>query len=444
MKVSVICRMLVFSLAVFSVIAGPATGAEHIIRYEDSDSCLLCGMYIREFFRTAVEVVYQDGTRRLYCGVACALRDIDERGGLPLVREAHITDWESGEEIPLDRATYLIGSKVIPDMIPSIIPFQDRAAASAFQSRHGGAIIPLDTALVVLSPQGLTVPFRIAPAAVPPRGVFSVAGLFGTISRGKLMRGDHKISSADALADRSKCPDQAQGYAVSTKLGYSITDDINLSLQVPYYIRRLTVRKKDGDKVYNRREGLGDSTLTMRWRFYRDIYFDQHLALLVGTSLPTGEYKNKYREIPGFQLGRDAAGLTGGLLFSRHLGKFWLHAAATYRYDFENSADYQFGDELSGGVALHYTYDPDLMLGVEFDGTLTGKNKDDGDRVAGTGGLGIFGTVVGQYRFANFWGGILPCGRVSASPYIKISTICNWERITIWAGDWSGSGDTEQ
>ena len=95
----------------------------------------------------------------------------------------------------------------------------------------------------------------------------------------------------------------------------------------------------------------------------------------------------------------------GGLLFSQHIGLFWLNGGAEYRYNFENSGDYRFGDVLSGGVAIHFVPSTKTMLGLEFDANKTWENEDKGTNAPNTGCEAVFGNLVCQRRVATFWGG---------------------------------------
>lgn len=367
--------------------------------------CEVCGMYIEVFRRTACEIVFADGNREDFCGVACALRRINEYLGMAQVKSASATDWDTQEAVPLDRAVLVVDSDQTPDMIPNLIAFRSEAAASAFREKHGGQLISLERALATISYQGMTMPFRITPAATPPARVLSIGAMGGYMLKNRILDGDQEKSAGDVLKTRQKTPKKMESTLTGATIGYGFTDDIYGDISVPYYWKRLTVEKKTGEETAFQTEGYGDLALSARWRFYHDELYDKHLALVLRGSLPTGEFSEENRDRPGLQLGTGGVGLGGGLLYSQHIGLFWLHAAAEYLYNFENSRDYKFGDVAKGGLALHFTPSTRTMIGLEFDASKTLKNESDGQTVADTGVEGVYGSLVAQQRLAMFWGG---------------------------------------
>jgi hypothetical protein len=187
--------------------------------------------------------------------------------------------------------------------------------------------------------------------------------------------------------------------------GYAVTDDIYTDLSVPYCWKKMTSEKATGGDATFREEGIGDVVASGRWRFYHDDMSDRHLAIVARASIPTGEFKDENRARPGLQLGTEAFGLAGGLLFSQHIGLFWLNAGVEYRRNFENSDDYKFGDVLNGGIAVHFTPSTSTMLGAEFDANKVMKNEDNGQNAVNTGCSSIYGNLVAQQRLATFGGG---------------------------------------
>ena len=367
--------------------------------------CPVCGMYIERYKKTAFRLLFKDGKEYYYCGVACGLRDINDHGGLATVKEGCATDWIHQKPVDFRKATYVIGSDLIPDMIPNILPFSSRREAEQFVQKHGGRIESLQSLLAIISPVGMTVPFRIPPAATPPKNVFAMALGYKSIKKDNLLSGSDDISYAEAFKTKPMRPDEVKVDVTFLKLVYGLTDNIALAAVVPRFDKELTIRKKTGQKIKKSQNGLGDIALSMRWRLYHDTYFNKHFGIYLGATFPTGDYD---KTLPtALQLGKGAVSLTGGAVWSQHLGKFWFHTSLLYTYNFENSDDFQFGDSLKGGVALHFTPTPDNMLGLEIDGSVSSRSQLNGDDIYDSGGKHVYASLVTHNRIFLFWGGNL-------------------------------------
>ncbi len=60
---------------------------------------------------------------------------------------------------------------------------------------------------------------------------------------------------------------------------------------------------------------------------------------------------------------------------------------------------------ITGGLALHYTSNYDLMLGIEMDSSYAWKNQDQGFKIGNSGGTVTNLAFVGDWRFLNAFGG---------------------------------------
>ena len=78
---------------------------------------------------------------------------------------------------------------------------------------------------------------------------------------------------------------------------------------------------------------------------------------------------------------------------------------AVYEVNPENSDRYAFGDSALAAVALHYTPNYNLMVGVEMDAAYTEKSSDDGFMIGNSGGTQSNLAFVTDYRFMNAFGG---------------------------------------
>ncbi len=77
-----------------------------------------------------------------------------------------------------------------------------------------------------------------------------------------------------------------KGSEFATALTYGMTDDVDIVLNVPYQ----WIMTKEDEDVVQREDGLSDTSIEVKWRFYeRD---GLSLALKPGMTLPTGDYKD--------------------------------------------------------------------------------------------------------------------------------------------------------
>ncbi|MDD2761292.1 MAG: transporter, partial [Methylomonas sp.] len=223
-----------------------------------------------------------------------------------------------------------------------------------------------------------------------------------------------------------QAPHENQGMQQALIANYSITDDIALFINIPWQEKRnkvltqsqpasLTARQVLGETITNE-DGLGDITLEGRYNFWHSTRYDKFASVLLGTTLPTGEFNgNRSFNAPtgrmlvtrgaGLQLGKGVATFTGGLLYSERWKDFWIHASALHQVNPENGYDFKYGDVTTGGLAFHYTPNYDLMVGIELDASYTQKNEDMGYGIGNSGGVVTNLAFVSDYRFMNAFGG---------------------------------------
>jgi nitrous oxide reductase accessory protein NosL len=401
--------MLVLQLALMSVWA---SADEH-----DRPSCRVCGMYIDQYQKSAAELVYKDGHKESTCGVACMLREVDDAGGMSSFESVKVHDWVSGELVDAETATYVLGSNVIPDMIPNYIAFAKREEAEAFVAKEGGEVIDFNIAYADVSPVGTTAPFRIRTAVTPGEGQFSVGMVYGYTQKDNVKVGSNGDDPSDFIRSnraQPRAPEEMQVMQQALTFNYSVTDNIALFMNVPWFEKRMKVLTQPSPGVFgetvNNENGFGDINLEGRYNFWRSTYYDKFATLLLGTTLPTGHF-NGTRDAtgallaPGLQLGKGSATFTGGPLYSQRWKDFWLHLSALYTVNPENDDDFAYGDVLSGGLAFHYTPNYDWMVGIEMDANYAWKNQDRGFKVGNSGGTAVNLAFVSDYRFLNAFGG---------------------------------------
>ena len=100
-------------------------------------------------------------------------------GACPRSKSVKVHDWVSGKLVDAETATYVLGSNVIPDMVPNYIAFANREEAEAFVAKQGGEIIDFNIAYDDISPVGTTAPFRVRTAVTPGAGNFSAGMVYG-------------------------------------------------------------------------------------------------------------------------------------------------------------------------------------------------------------------------------------------------------------------------
>jgi|GEM_PF-271915 len=388
------------------------------------ESCKVCGMYIDKYIRTAAELVYKDGRKEYSCGVACMLRLVEDAGGPSAFESIKVRDWSSDKVIDAETAYYVVGSKVIPDMLPNYIAFETKEEAETFAAKEGGDVISFFQAMEDLSPVGSTAPFRIRTAVTPGKGNFSVGANYGYLTRDEVMMGSNSKDPSDFISSnpsQPKAPKEVQSQQQSLFFNYSPLDSLAMFMNIPYFERSMkTLQRvpgsggiKDVDADDN---GFGDMGIESRYNFWHSTRYSQFTSLLARITLPTGQFNNtrtldsisgKYliSTAPSLQLGRGMVSLGGGLLYSHRWKDFWVHASAVYDFNPENTDEYKFGDVFTGGVALHYTPNYDLMFGVESDVSYAWKNEDCGTQIGNTGGTRVNLAFVSDWRFINAFGG---------------------------------------
>lgn len=414
--------LLVFQLLLISAVVSAEEKHER-------ESCRVCGMYIDQYIKSAAELVYKDGKKEYTCGVACMLREVEDAGGLSAFKSVKVHDWVSGKLVDAESATYVIGSDVIPDMVPNYIAFAKREEAEAFAAKEGGELMSFAVAFQDISPVGTTAPFRIRTAVTPGKGNFSVGMVYGYTQKDQVKRGDSGIDPNEFINSNQaqpRTPKQLEAHQQALILNYSPTDNLALFMNLPWIERRTKTLVRDqktkqvGETV-GEENGIGDITLEGRYNFWRSTRWDKFASVLLGTTLPTGQFDGGLAETPdpvakkrlittatgpALQLGKETATFTGGLLYSQRWKDFWLHTSALYTVNPENdNDDFAFGDVATVGLALHYTPNYDLMFGVEVDASYTEKNKDQGYKVPNSGGTVTNLAFVSDWRFLNAFGG---------------------------------------
>lgn len=187
--------------------------------------------------------------------------------------------------------------------------------------------------------------------------------------------------------------DFSQEWFYHVTLTYAATDDVELSVSVPF--RDLTSVFIDDSRPAlvgshdKGSSGLGDVELGARWRFLRD---PVELYLITGVGIPTGDTHNRdrlgRRFESEFQPGSGGWSTTVGLGIAQQWGPWSAHLEAQHTLRFEGERDYEFGDSTQLSLGGSYQLPPrEGRPNVVLLGDLLAQfNEPDVDRGAIQGG----------------------------------------------------------
>jgi nitrous oxide reductase accessory protein NosL len=397
-------KLSVLALVLVILIPFEASAGDRVER----ESCEVCGMYIDSFKDTSGTLEFKDGRKLATCGVACTVRLVNDQGGPGAFTTIMVRDWNTKKLVSASEAVYVIGSKIIPDMIPNLIAFAGKEDAEAFKAKEGGELINFTQALLSISPTGMTMPTRLKGAVLPPKGVVGVGVGYMMMTMDEVMRGSDDVDPKDFVKRPMQMmgPKKMETRAEMLMAQYGLTDDLTLNLKVPYLDKEMEMYTMSGNAVTKKKNsGVGDIDLSLRYGLWKNTFYSKFFSLLIGTTLPTGEFETEHIGSPGLQLGTGSFTGTAGLVFSNRVSNFWFHYLLSHTFRFENSDDYEFGDVTRFGAAIHYTPNYDFLFGLEVDGADFASNEFEGHEVGNTGGFRSYLTGVTSWRFLTALGG---------------------------------------
>jgi len=430
--------MKIFAVIVMIFLCVPAGAFAE--KNSEKHSCKVCGMYIDQFHDTSTNLTLKNGEMLETCGVACMLRIINEKGGPDAFSSIMVHDWNKKVLIPATEATYVIGSKIIPDMTPNIIAFENREGAEAFRMKEGGEILHFTQALLSISPMMMTMPTRIKTAVLSPKGALGAGVGYMHMTMDKVKLGSDSIDPLELVRrpGQMMAPKQMTVDGEMLMLNYSITDVLTLGINASYFDKKMETYKMGGKVTEtSKNDGFGDIDVTFRYNLWKDTNYSKFFSLLVGTTLPTGNFKKEFITMPGLQSGMGAFTFTGGLLFSHRYKDFWFHYLASYTTMPENGDDYKFGDTARFGAAMHYTPNYNLMAGLEIDGAYTAKDKYLGVAVDNTGGFKSNLTAVTEWKFLTAFGGtfsVRASGGIPLYEHLNHYSMGQMEKVKLGGG----------
>jgi len=256
-----------------------------------------------------------------------------------------------------------------------------------------------------------------------------LAGPIRTISASTLKEGKWSLGiqaefiKLNTFSDRKLLGFAANGHDVHTfdsvfhaslSAGYGITDDLMLSMRIPYVFIN-DVKEAHGDEPdevhrHGDVKGIGDLTVLGHYRFVKmnDAKFES--ALLVGLKVPTGNTHKK--DINGERFETEHQPGSGswdpmvGISATKRFDSVSLDANLLYTIATKGAQKTDLGDQLSYNIALSYRalrekISLDLIL--EMNGEWKQKQKIDGVKDKNSGGNELFLSPGVRVLFNKSW-----------------------------------------
>ena len=406
--------------------------------------CQVCGMYIDQYQKTAGKLEYNDGKVVQSCGLACLLRLVEDAGGPDAFKALVVKDYLSGNTVPAQDAVYVLSSKIVPDMLPSIIAFQDKKEAQHFQDLYGGTIITFSQALLTISPTAMTMPVRIKTAVLPAKGSSGIGIGIMQMKMDTVKIGSSSVDTKDFISRSGQMmgPKEMKSTAAMLMGTYGLTDTLTLNVSASYLKKEMEMYIMGGKKtLQEEKSALSDISTSLRYNFFKSAYYNHFATLLVECSIPSGDFDEQYLAQPGLQTGTGDFTFGGGLLYTYRYQNMWLHTMAGYTQKLENSDNFKFGDVARFGVALHYTPNYDLMVGMEVDAAHYDQNEINGAEVGNSGGTRTMLTAVTDWRFLTALGGNFSLRLTGGLPLyedLNHTQVMGMEAVQL-GGGWFGS-----
>jgi hypothetical protein len=205
-------------------------------------------------------------------------------------------------------------------------------------------------------------PIVTIPAATLEKGQSSAAVVFEHLQFDALsdavLKANPHAHSLDAIL------------APSLLYAYGVTDDLTLSLRLPFVVRRTNIREGHqhhgepaevlqlGDSA-----GVGDLSVLAQYRFFKDRATETALALLAGLRLPTGDTGVDNALPSGGHMGRFEAEFqpgsgawegSVGVALTKRFGAWSFDTNVLYVLATEGTQDTNLGDRFQYNAALSY------------------------------------------------------------------------------------------
>jgi hypothetical protein len=195
---------------------------------------------------------------------------------------------------------------------------------------------------------------------------------------------------------------------IPTILGYNLATDAVVNVVVPYLVKEM----KTADKRHLDARGVGDISLTGKYRLYREDVprGSTQFSLIGGLELPTGSTTKRK---DGVKLPRPLQLGSGGVDPFFGLAASWISAfhavegGVQFKYNSRHDG-FRFGTVTHYDIAYAYQLYPkwpienaQLSLLLEFNGEHRERNVRGGNKVSASGGDTIFLSPGIQYIFLD-------------------------------------------
>jgi hypothetical protein len=146
-------------------------------------------------------------------------------------------------------------------------------------------------------------------------------------------------------------------YSTSLVFAYGITNDLTLSLRLPF-IRRTNILDAHDPHDLGDSAGVGDLSVLTQYRFLNNRPSQMEAALLLGAKLPTGDTSVDSaageRFEAEFQPGSGSVDYMLGLAFTKRFGAWSFDTNVLYQFTNEGVQDTNLGDRFLYNAAVSY------------------------------------------------------------------------------------------
>ena len=180
-------------------------------------------------------------------------------------------------------------------------------------------------------------------------------------------------------------------------IGYGVTDNLTLTLQLPFVIRE-TRQVEDHDFLgqSERSAGQGDAIAFGKYRFYDKLF---GATAILGVKAPTGRTsetdKQGERFEPEEQPGTGSTDFMFGMAINKSFGHFTVDGSVLYQLKGTGTQDYEFGDIVRTNIEGAYAIKErekypgvDLLAGVNAQ--FAEKGHENSEKISDTGGTTVF------------------------------------------------------
>ena len=180
-------------------------------------------------------------------------------------------------------------------------------------------------------------------------------------------------------------------------LGYGITDNLSVTVQVPYVdINTRQVEEEEFIGQHERSNDIGDIITFGKYRFYNKLF---GATAILGIKAPTGKTDKRdklgNRFEPEEQPGTGSTDWIFGMALNKGLGRFTIDGSILYQFKGSGSQDYEFGDIVRVNIDGAYTVKergsyPGLELLAGINAQFAEKDHQNAEKIRDTGGTTIF------------------------------------------------------